>query len=115
MNVVESTIVYEPWPRLARSTDASCLTATIPPPLNVPLFVVPPPPLPPQLFPFPLLPPLLLLTLLPAPLTPSTPSPLPPELTPPLPVPLPVVDAESAFPIFYYEWTLHKLLFLFFR
>lgn len=108
--VVESTIVYELWPRPASSTVVSCFTATMPPPLSEPL---PPPPPPPPAAPAaavveppPLLPPLPLPLLLPVP-PPLLPPPLPllppplpppPPPAPPPPVPLPVVEADRDFP-----------------
>ena len=99
--VVESTIVYEPWPRPASSTVVSCFTATIPPPLREPL-----PPPPPPLPAVPLAaaaeppPPLLLPLPLPVPPPPLPPPPLPPPPPPPPPppAPFPVVEAERDFP-----------------
>lgn len=97
--VVESTIVYEPWPRPASSTVVSCFTATIPPPLNEPLppLAAPPaaaaeplPPALPLLLPLPVPPP-------PLPPPPLLPLPLPLPVPPP-PAPLPVVEADRDFP-----------------
>lgn len=92
--VVESTIVYEPWPRPASSTVVSCFTATIPPPLSEPL---PPPAAPPAVAVEPLLPLLLPLPVPPPPLPPP-PLPLPLLPVPPPPALLPVVEADRDLP-----------------